>query len=1063
MKKLAGFLAACLLVLIGSQSSVIAQTFTKGDIVEVYNTGGIGLRVRNAPCGDRIGNEPDGSIGIILEGPVYCVLEGTGYYWWRIRWSDGMQGWSAQNWLRKLSLPWITSASPSPSTIPPGGTVTLTYNVTNLDKEIGGAIAPLLGASIQLSGGGPVLSDPANDRKATIRPGSSSVSRPFVVPATAAPGTYDLLVSLVADVNNNGRIDPEDRAWDLKIFPRVLQVRVTCTYSIFPTSQSFSSAGGSGSVNVTAPSGCPWTATSNASWITITSGSSGNGNGTVNYSVASNPSTTPRIGTMTIAGQTFTVTQDGTPPPPSTGTIQVNATLNGATWSGSVSYQLTGPQTIDGTTVPATFSNRPTGSYTLNYQSGGPSGATLTSITPSATQTLSAGGTITFNLNFSTTPSQNPILEVTPSSLNFGNVTVGQCSTNQSFTVRNAGGGTLTGTAATSAPFNIVSGGSFSLGANQSAQVTVRFCPTVAGQANGTVSFSSNGGNASRSVSGVGVGGAQTCQVADLPFRWPVGTDNRENLSQDYAQYNWGSPNRYHTGLDITGTNVVAVAAGKVIARCPNGVSGGCPGFSTNADNHIMQGVVILEHTLPGGRIIYSLYAHLGSVEPTPPPGQCVSAGDPLGTTGVWCERCNPPRQLNHVHFEIKEKAVLHNPSNSTSPCDTSVGPCYWGYVPDPPAQYGYHDPILYLHDVTKFDSPRRVRITEDGVYLRVGPGGSDVSGTEYRHFNSVHAGQEYEALARSPGTSTPHCPEGWYQIRPTDGSRFNDTSRPGSSIPDGWVCARFISDTFFTLTVNKTGSGQGTVTSSPSGINCGPTCSADFTSGAVVTLTATPATGSTFAGWSGACSGTGTCTVTMDTDKTVTATFTSTVRPPAAPNQLRVRAVSSRRVDLSWNDRSNNEDGFRIYRNGSLIATVGANTTSYSDTTVRPRTRYCYQVAAYNAAGEARSSRVCTTTPQSFQLGTLMVAGILIGTAPNGIEFAIDGQGVSSAQVEVFDLKGRKVFDSGEVQDNTFTWNLQNNAGQRLANGVYLYVVRVRGFKGEVYVSEVRKLVIVR
>jgi hypothetical protein len=404
MKKLAGFLAACLLVLIGSQSSVIAQTFTKGDIVEVYNTGGIGLRVRNAPCGDRIGNEPDGSIGIILEGPIYCVLEGTGYYWWRIRWSDGMQGWSAQNWLRKLSLPWITSASPSPSTIPPGGTVTLTYNVTNLDKEIGGAIAPLLGASIQLSGGGPVLSDPANDRKATIRPGSSSVSRPFIVPATAAPGTYDLLVSLVADVNNNGRIDSEDRAWDLKIFPRVLQVRVTCTYSIFPTSQSFSSAGGSGSVNVTAPSGCPWTATSNASWITITSGSSGNGNGTVNYSVASNPSTTPRTGTMTIAGQTFTVTQD--PPPP--GTIQVNATLNGATWSGSVSYRLTGPQTIDGTTVPATFSNRPTGSYTLNYQSGGPSGATLTSITPSATQTLNSGGTITFTLNFTATGDTMP-------------------------------------------------------------------------------------------------------------------------------------------------------------------------------------------------------------------------------------------------------------------------------------------------------------------------------------------------------------------------------------------------------------------------------------------------------------------------------------------------------------------------------------------------------------------------------------------------------------------------------------------------------------------------------
>ena len=51
---------------------------------------------------------------------------------------------------------------------------------------------------------------------------------------------------------------------------------------------------------------------SNASFITITSGSSGSGNGTVNYSVAANTGTTSRTGTMTIAGRTFTVTQAGT-------------------------------------------------------------------------------------------------------------------------------------------------------------------------------------------------------------------------------------------------------------------------------------------------------------------------------------------------------------------------------------------------------------------------------------------------------------------------------------------------------------------------------------------------------------------------------------------------------------------------------------------------------------------------------------------------------------------------------------------------------------------------------
>jgi Fe-S cluster biogenesis protein NfuA len=80
-----------------------------------------------------------------------------------------------------------------------------------------------------------------------------------------------------------------------------------------------------------------------------------------------------------------------------------------------------------------------------------------------------------------------------------------------------------------------------------------------------------------------------------------------------------------------------------------------------------------------------------------------------------------------------------------------------------------------------------------------------------------------------------------------------------------------------YALVVSKTGTGSGTVTSSPSGIDCGNTCSASYPSGTVATLTATPVTdGSTFAGWTGACSGTGTCTVTVNQSLQVTATFTN-------------------------------------------------------------------------------------------------------------------------------------------------------------------------------------------
>lgn len=75
-----------------------------------------------------------------------------------------------------------------------------------------------------------------------------------------------------------------------------------------------------------------------------------------------------------------------------------------------------------------------------------------------------------------------------------------------------------------------------------------------------------------------------------------------------------------------------------------------------------------------------------------------------------------------------------------------------------------------------------------------------------------------------------------------------------------------------YSLSVNKVG--LGTVSSLPAGINCGASCIANFSSGTTVTLVATPARGYLFSGWSGACSGSDSCTVDMTTARTVTATF---------------------------------------------------------------------------------------------------------------------------------------------------------------------------------------------
>ncbi|MBF0539181.1 MAG: DUF1566 domain-containing protein [Nitrospirae bacterium] len=99
--------------------------------------------------------------------------------------------------------------------------------------------------------------------------------------------------------------------WPVRTVQSMPTPTPSCTgYTITPKSKSFSSYAGSDSVSVTTTTGCAWTASSDDNWLTITSGSSGTGNGTVAYSVTANNTTNVRSGTMTIAGQTFIVFQD---------------------------------------------------------------------------------------------------------------------------------------------------------------------------------------------------------------------------------------------------------------------------------------------------------------------------------------------------------------------------------------------------------------------------------------------------------------------------------------------------------------------------------------------------------------------------------------------------------------------------------------------------------------------------------------------------------------------------------------------------------------------------------
>jgi len=88
-----------------------------------------------------------------------------------------------------------------------------------------------------------------------------------------------------------------------------------CAFAISPTSQNVAASGGTGTVALSTQGGCRWSATSGASWITVTSGGSGTGNGSVGFSVAANTGAA-RTGTLTIGGRAFTVSQAAPAVPP---------------------------------------------------------------------------------------------------------------------------------------------------------------------------------------------------------------------------------------------------------------------------------------------------------------------------------------------------------------------------------------------------------------------------------------------------------------------------------------------------------------------------------------------------------------------------------------------------------------------------------------------------------------------------------------------------------------------------------------------------------------------------
>ena len=152
-------------------------------------------------------------------------------------------------------------------------------------------------------------------------------------------------------------------------------------------------------------------------------------------------------------------------------------------------------------------------------------------------------------------------------------------------------------------------------------------------------------------------------------------------------------------------------------------------------------------------------------------------------------------------------------------------------------------------------------------------------SGAVIHISDTVNGGSDLlDMTPTGPSTGDAALPVGGSWSDPDGIFRITVTSDGAS----GLVGAVAFTATSYPLTVSKAGTGTGTVTSAPAGISCGATCSAGFASGTSVTLTANPASGSTFAGWGAGCSGTAlTCVVSMTAASSVSATFAADAAKP--------------------------------------------------------------------------------------------------------------------------------------------------------------------------------------
>ena len=277
------------------------------------------------------------------------------------------------------------------------------------------------------------------------------------------------------------------------IYPSASTPPPPCTYSIGPTSvSSVPGVGSTGVVSVLAGAGCGWTAAVDpgSTFLSVTAGSSGTGNGQVNYSVAANNTLSARSGTITIAGQTFTVSQlagtcsytlsaTSASSPSAGGGASVNVTTNipACTWSAASNSAFLGVTSGPGGTGSGSVSYSASANSAVSYRVG-----SLTIAGQTLTVTQSGTG---------------PTMSVDRSSMYFGAVTSGASFSSQTLgqmvRLTQSGAGSVSWTAVSNVPWLSVAPASGTGAATLTLTVAYHATVPYSGNTSGAVMLSFTG------------------------------------------------------------------------------------------------------------------------------------------------------------------------------------------------------------------------------------------------------------------------------------------------------------------------------------------------------------------------------------------------------------------------------------------------------------------------------------------------------------------------------------------------------------------------------------------